>query len=337
MTPARSPVRFCASTAARRHDEWKDDSGLTSSVEFSVVIPTYNRIAMLLEVLQSLDAQSNAPLFEVVVVNDGSSDDTVARVEQIRASLGYPFHFESQKNSGPGRARNRGVEIASGRYVLFIGDDTVPEPSFLAEHARVHRENGDDPLVAVLGYTGWPGGTRVTAFMDYINDYGLQFGYKLIEHGAVVPFNFFYTSNISIAREVMAAHPFDTSFPAAAWEDIELAYRLDGLGLKIHYNAKAVTRHHHPMTVDSFARRQYTVGKSGAIFFEKHPELGHFLGVHEAREKPLASDRRMRRLRALSRLGETVRLLARPAAFEELMRQHYLRGLRDGLRAAEGR
>ena len=93
-----------------------------------------------------------------------------------------------------------------------------------------------------------------------------------------MPFNFFYTSNISIDRQLLAGHPFDTTFPAAAWEDIELAYRLNALGLKIRYNARAVTRHYHPMTVDSFAKRQYTVGKSGAIFYRKHPELGHFLG-----------------------------------------------------------
>jgi hypothetical protein len=169
--------------------------------------------------------------------------------------------------------------------------------------------------------------------MDYINDYGLQFGYKLIEHGAIVPFNFFYTSNISIDRTLLAGKPFDTTFPSAAWEDIELAYRLDKQGLKIRYNARAVTRHYHPMTVDSFARRQYTVGKSGAIFYQKHPELGHFLGVHELETRTLADERGLARLRRKARLGERFRLLARPGVFETLMREHYLRGLRDGLQS----
>ena len=186
-------------------------------------------------------------------------------------------------------------------------------------------------MTACLGYTGWPHEDRVTAFMDYINDYGLQFGYKLIRDGDVVPFNFFYTSNISIDREVLAAHPFDTTFPSAAWEDIELAYRLDRLGLKIRYNARAVTRHHHPMTVESFARRQYTVGKSGAIFYRKHPELGHFLGVHELETRRLADEKGLARLSRRARLGERFRFLARPQVFETLMREHYLRGLRDGL------
>ncbi|HKR62511.1 MAG TPA: glycosyltransferase [Thermoanaerobaculia bacterium] len=297
---------------------------------FSVVIPTYNRLDMLLRVLDALDAQVEAPPFEVIVINDGSTDETERVIAQRKG-----ITFRTQANAGPGRARNHGVSLARGKFVLFIGDDTVPEPRFLAEHARVHRASNDDPLVACLGYTGWPHGTRVTAFMDYINDYGLQFGYKLIRDGEVVPFNFFYTSNISIDRELLLAHPFDTTFLSAAWEDIELAYRLDAQGLRIHYNARAVTRHYHPMNVDSFARRQYTVGKSGAIFFQKHPELGHFLGVHELETRRLADETKLARLRRKARLGERFRFLARPNVFETLMREHYLRGLRDGLRSSD--
>lgn len=305
----------------------------------SVVIPTWNRLATLLRVIEALDAQRDAPPFEIVVVDDGSTDETAATLARLAAERGgrAPLRFESQQNSGPGRARNRGVELASGRYVVFIGDDTVPEAAFLAEHARVHRDGGDDPMIACLGYTGWPPEEPVTAFMDYINDYGLQFGYRLIRDGEVVPFNFFYTSNISIERELIAAHPFDTSFPAAAWEDIEIAYRLEAKGLRIRYNAKAVTRHYHRMTVDSFARRQFTVGRSGAIFFEKHPELGHFLGVHELKERSLAGERQMRRLRLMARLGERYRPLARPTVFERLMREHYLRGLQAGLQESGAR
>jgi GT2 family glycosyltransferase len=297
----------------------------------SVVIPTYNRLEMLQRVLDALDGQEDAPALEVIVIDDGSKDDTAKVIGERAAAGSTRLLFRSQPNGGPGTARNHGVSLATGRFVVFIGDDTVPEPRFLAEHARVHRESGDDPLVACLGYTGWPPAERVTAFMDYINDYGLQFGYKLIGDGALVPFNFFYTSNISIDRRLLANHPFDTTFPSAAWEDIELAYRLDAKGLKIRYNAGAVTRHHHAMTVDSFARRQYTVGKSGAIFYRKHPELGHFLGVHELPTSPIPTRRHMTYLRRRARMGERFRFLARNQVFETLMREHYLQGLRDGL------
>jgi len=300
---------------------------------FSVVIPTYNRLEMLLRVLDALGVQEDAPDFEVVVVNDGSTDATagVVEAEQGKARWRFPLTFRTQANGGPGRARNHGVTLARGRFVVFIGDDTVPERHFLAEHARVHQESGDGPLLAALGYTGWPASEPVSAFMDYINDYGLQFGYKLIEDGAVVPYNFFYTSNISIDRQLLTDHPFDTTFPSAAWEDIELAYRLDALGLKIRYNARAITRHFHKMTVDSFARRQYTVGKSGAIFYRKHPELGHFLGVQELETRTLADEGQLARLRRRARLGERFRFLAQAHVFETLMREHYLRGLKEGL------
>lgn len=301
-----------------------------SALYFSVVIPTYKRLPMLLRVLDALEAQQDAPEFEVIVIDDGSNDDTVRAVSERRVTS-YSLTFRSQANAGPGRARNHGVSLATGRYILFIGDDTVPESRFLAEHARVHRDANDDRLTACLGYTGWPPSERVTAFMDYINDYGLQFGYKLIHDGEIVPFNFFYTSNISLDRQLLGDEPFDTTFPAAAWEDIELAFRLDALGMKIRYNASAVTLHYHPMTVDSFARRQYTVGRSGAIFYRKHPELAGFLGVHELETRTLADERRLAHLRRRARLGERFRVLATNRVFETLMREHYLRGLRDGL------
>ncbi|HVT43245.1 MAG TPA: glycosyltransferase [Thermoanaerobaculia bacterium] len=311
-----------------------DDASDEAPPYFSIVIPTHNRIDTLLRVLGSLDQQANAPSFEVIVVNDGSTDATAEVIDRALRLGTFRFHlvFITQPNSGPGRARNRGVESAKGRFVVFIGDDTVPEPLFLSEHARVHEQSGNDPFLACLGYTGWPDGETVTPFMDHINDFGLQFGYKLIRSRTVVPFNFFYTSNISLDRSLLASNPFDTSFPSAAWEDIELAYRLDGFGLRIHYNQEAITRHYHPMTVDSFAQRQYAVGRSGSIFFHKHPELGHFLGVHELQQRPLADEGELRRLRLLARLGERFRILARPSVFERLMREHYLRGLRDGLR-----
>jgi glycosyltransferase involved in cell wall biosynthesis len=300
---------------------------------FSIVIPTYNRLEMLVRVLEALDSQEDPPSFEVVVVDDGSSDGTAESLERLEREqrYGYPLVRYTQPNGGPGRARNRGVEMASGRIVVFIGDDTVPEPRFLREHARVHEQHGGDRWIACLGYTGWPEDGKVTPFMEYINDYGLQFGYRLIEHDTVVPFNFFYTSNISIERSLLLEHPFDTSFPSAAWEDIELAYRLDHLGLRIHYNEHAVTRHHHPTSVSSFARRQFTVGRSGAVFFEKHPELNHFLGIEELKEKGLGSGGEMLWLNIMAKAGERYPILARPTIFERLMRLHYLRGLATGL------
>jgi len=122
-------------------------------LSFSVVIPTYRRCETLFAVLDGLAGQTDAPPFEVVVVDDGSGDETPGRLAAHRAP--YPFRFFSQPNAGPAGARNLGVREAAGRVVLFLGDDTVPEPGLLAAHAAAHAEKlvnaigGSDPLVAL--------------------------------------------------------------------------------------------------------------------------------------------------------------------------------------------
>ncbi len=299
------------------------------SRSFSVVVPTFERPDTLLRVLDALASQVSPPDFEVVVVDDGSADETPARLSAYRPA--YPFRFFLQKNSGPAAARNRGIEEALGRFILFLGDDTVPESKLLSVHARAHEE-ASHASVAVLGYTTWPRDRRVTPFLHHINEYGLQFGYGLIEDPDSVPFNFFYTSNISLERErLRKAGLFDTSFPHAAWEDIEMAYRLIRSGLKIVYRPEAVARHHHDITFQSFRKRQERSGEAAAIFYRKHPELGDFLGVPQA----LAFRERGRFAGALfprwAGLAERWELPGARQALDRVLREDYLRGLKRGL------
>jgi glycosyltransferase involved in cell wall biosynthesis len=298
---------------------------------FSVVVPTYRRPETLFRVLDGLKAQKSAPDFEVVVVDDGSGDGTEERLRAYRAS--YPLRCFSQENSGPARARNRGVEESRGRIILFLGDDTVPEPELVAVHGRAHAE-GPDRSVAVLGYTTWPDDRRVSPFLDHINEYGLQFGYGLIDDTESVPFNFFYTSNISLPRRLLLdAGLFDTTFPHAAWEDIEIAYRLTRQGMKILYRPAAVARHYHDITFRSFRRRQEKSGEAAAIFFEKHPELGEFLAVPQALTFENGSGARETIRAWWASLSERWELPGVRPALDRVLRDDYLRGLARGLAA----
>ena len=167
---------------------------------FSVVIPTYRRPDTLFSVLDALAAQKGAPEFEVFVVDDGSGGETPGLLAAYRPP--YPFRFVSQDNGGPAAARNRGVREARGKTILFLGDDTVPEPELLAVHGQTHAAPRAYP-VAVLGYTTWPRELAVSPFLHHINEYGLQFGYGLIDDPEAVPFNFFYTSNVSLPRDLL--------------------------------------------------------------------------------------------------------------------------------------
>jgi glycosyltransferase involved in cell wall biosynthesis len=302
-------------------------------VSFSVVIPTYRRPETLFPVLDALARQSGPPEFEVVVVDDGSGDDTPLRLSAYRPP--YPFRYFSQENAGPASARNRGVREARGRIILFLGDDTVPEPTLLAVHARAHADRRPYP-VAVLGYTTWPQGLRVSPFLHHINEYGLQFGYGLIRDPEQVPFNFFYTSNVSLPRELLLqAGLFDTSFPHAAWEDIEVAYRLMQRGMRMLYRPEAVARHYHDITFASFRRRQEKAGEAAAIFYRKHPELGDFLAVPQAKLLPERRTLAERLLPAWAARAEKGALPGTRRALERVLRDDYLRGLKRGLAASQ--
>ncbi len=306
------------------------------SDSFSIVIPTYRRPGILLRVLEALDRQSGPPSFEVVVVDDGSGDDTASRLAAYHPT--YPFRFLSQQNAGPAAARNRGVEQARGTHVLFLGDDTVPEPDLLAVHAAAHAPARPHP-VAVLGYTTWPRERRVSPFLHHINEYGLQFGYGLIDDPESVPFNFFYTSNISLPRSLlMQAGLFDTTFPHAAWEDIEMAYRLMKLGMRMIYRPAAVTRHYHDITLASFRRRQERSGEAAAIFYEKHPELGDFLAVPQAILYRNGGFVAGSLLPLWAGLAQRWELPGGRRALDRVLRRDYLRGLNRALsrRCADG-
>lgn len=302
---------------------------------YSVVIPTFDRMDVLPEVLAALRRQREAPPYEVVVVDDGSGHETAAFLERAAREWSGgapPLTVRRQPNRGPAAARNAGVERARAPRVAFLGDDTVPSPGWLAAHHEAHERWTDDPRpTAVIGYTGWHPRMRLNPFLRYVNEYGLQFGYAIIEDPDDVPFNFFYTSNLSLSRRLLREHPFHTGFPHAAWEDIEAGYRLTRAGLRIVYQPDATTAHHHPTSLARFAARQEKAGYSAVLFHRLHPELGPFLGLAPDGPPPVppALPQRLREgmVRALQLLPVSL-----PGLWEDVLRYHYIRGLHRGWR-----
>jgi len=299
----------------------------------SVVIPTYNRLAELGAVLDALEQQAvpGRARPEVVVVDDGSSDGTWAWLGRQRRS--FDLVTLHQANCGPAQARNRGAEAAGGEVVLFLGDDTVPRPGWLVAHLEMHRILGDNGPVAGVGYTSFPG-DQDTPFLRWINEYGAQFGYLLIDNAAQVPFNFFYTSNISLPRRLLIElGGFREDFPAAAWEDIELAYRASRKGLVLRYLPHALVTHHHRIQPRTFCRRQRTSGTSAAIFAQLHPELEGFLGVtSRGRLGPLPAVQETV-LQGIVALGEGLPGVIPRWVYRRLLDVAYLRGLAEGLQS----
>ncbi len=240
----------------------------------SVVIPTYNRRAILRKTLLALMSQTLAPeKFEVIVVDDGSADDTVSMVGQLNPAFG--LRILAAKHAGANAARNLGIQAAQGNVILITGDDMIPEPSFLEAHATFHERHPSE-MDAMLGFIDWSPEITVTPFMKFIvsPEGGQQFSFHEVRDGKA-DFRLFYTSNLSLKRDLLfkQAVLFDPDFTYPAYDDVELGYRLSAQGLQLHYNAMAVTSHHHEITLAGFVQRQRKAGHMAVVLARKHPEL----------------------------------------------------------------
>jgi len=294
---------------------------------FSVVIPTSDRLDSLREVVAGAEAQLAAPDYELIVVNDGSTKTTDEWLCAHKFTV--PTTVLRQDRQGPAVARNAGVMAASGDRIAFLGDDTVPTPTWLASHARAHAERGGGEDLAIVGRTMWHHRIRVTPFLKYINESGPQFGYGLVQDGQQVTFAFFYTSNLSLSRASLIAEPFDPRFPEAVWEDIECGYRLCRAGMRLIYDAGAIVEHNHPTDLNQFCTRQERAGLSASIFYRLHPELASFLGIGEQGPPPMPRPSEHRTRLLLARVLEHFPV-GWPRLWNSVLRYHYLVGLRRG-------
>ena len=247
-----------------------DSPGRVTDVQLSVVIPTFNRSEHLSQTLSALEDQTlETNSYEVLIVDDGSDDDTAERVRRIQQDYPVPLFYFYQQNRKQGAARNMGASSARGDLLVFLGDDIVPSPSFLTEHLHAHQAQAkrveDASRVVVIGYTTWPPDLRRTPFLEYIGEQGWQFGFSLIEESEDVDFNYFYSSNISIDRRFfLESGGFDEHFKEYGWEDIELSLRLKKHGMELVYCPDAVAYHHHKTCIASFSERQRKVGNGQA-------------------------------------------------------------------------
>ena len=122
---------------------------MPKETDISVIIPAYNVSKFISGTLDSLKAQTFKD-FEIIVINDGSTDDTLERIRSFKSEFTNEMILINQKNSGVSRSRNSGIEISRGKYICFIdGDDTV-EPDYL--QLMYERITSDDSDMCYCGY-----------------------------------------------------------------------------------------------------------------------------------------------------------------------------------------
>jgi GT2 family glycosyltransferase len=154
---------------------------------------------------------------------------------------------------------------------MFLGDDTAPAgEDLLARHGELHAARPEREY-AVLGHVRWADDPPITPLMRWL-DRGPQFAYEGLPSGLVDTAAYLYTAHVSLKKSVFdACGGFDTRFPHAAVEDIELGVRLAALGVVLDYHRELEVLHSHPTTLERWLERMRLVGRSAALFERIHP------------------------------------------------------------------
>ena len=302
----------------------------------SVVVPTRNRCSAVTRLLRALAVEHSAGVqMEVIVVDDGSTDRTVASLSSVHWP--YRLRIVHQNGTGAAVARNAGARLAAGDILLFLDDDVEPESGLVSAHAAVH--TGTDGLVAVgdlppvirdptlLGSTlrAWWG-----EMQSGIRRPGHRHTYRDLLSG-----------HFSVRRvQFERLGGFDESLRCR--EDYELGYRAMAAGLQFRFVPQAVARHHDPTDVAKALKRKRDEGLADVYLLRRHPAIAPTLPLSKpwsysgqerllialAWRNRMAGDALARGLAALLRPLQQVKLRWRwVAVLETLLTYHYWRSV----------
>ncbi len=251
----------------------------------SVIICTYNRAALLDRVLNSLCKQTlPAHDFEVVIINDGSVDDTEAASASYASKL--PLRYIFQRNAGLASAKNHGLFACRGDVVLFLDDDDIAAETLLEEHVIPHTEFPANHF-AVLGYTGLSEEISGNPLMHFVTEVGcFLFSYPSLKHGDALDYTYFWGGRSSCKRSLLLEFGvFNPVFRFGA-EDIELGYRLSRLGLQVIYNKNAISYTIRKIDFDAFCHRLERQGASSYVCSQIHPtpEIQQWAGTADSEQ-----------------------------------------------------
>ena len=227
----------------------------------SIVIPTFNGASRIGNCLDSLVKQTAGRDVEILVVDDGSTDNTANVVS------GYSsVRLITQANAGPASARNRGAQEAQGTILLFTDDDCVPMPDWL--EAMLAPFN-DPEVVGAKGVYRTRQKSLAARFVqiEYEDKYRLMAGLPSID--------FIDTYSAGFRRErFLEMAGYDTSFPVACAEDIELSYRMSARGWKMTFVPAAIVYHTHPDTFSRYLKKKYKFAFWRVLAVRKNPSKG---------------------------------------------------------------
>jgi cellulose synthase/poly-beta-1,6-N-acetylglucosamine synthase-like glycosyltransferase len=208
--------------------------------------------------LDALLQQNAGRNVEILVVNDGSTDNTadiVAHYSGVRVIC--------QPNTGPAAARNRGAVEAQGTIILFTDDDCVPMPDWLDAMLEPFQ---DSEVVGAKGVYRTRQKSLLARFVqiEYEDRYRLMAGLPCID--------FIDTYSAAFRRDrFLEMTGYDTSFPLACAEDVELSYRMSTRGWTMKFAPAAIVYHTHPDTLLLYLKKKYKFAFWRVLAVRKNP------------------------------------------------------------------
>jgi glucosyl-dolichyl phosphate glucuronosyltransferase len=246
---------------------------------FSIVIPTFNRAEASSLTVESVLSQDASVPYEVIVVDNGSTDDTRARVQRLADQTAGRVHYRFEKDLGLSRARNAGVAAARGSIIAFVDDDAIAHPGWLEALAETYRAYPDAwcvggkivlRLPAVLPPWFDPHSVTMMAYLS-----GLDLGEATLQRQYP---NDVWGANFSVRRAaVTRVGPFDTALGPLGrcpmlGDETELCWRIQAAGGGVYYCGAAVVTHVIPearLTKRSLRKRAYWTGRTWGLLDRK--------------------------------------------------------------------
>jgi glycosyltransferase involved in cell wall biosynthesis len=237
-------------------------------MDFSVIVPFYNRLEALAECLDSLARLGYPPdRFEAILVDDGGEERADHLVSGYRDRL--CVRLLRQAHAGPAAARNLGASHAGGAWLAFTDSDCMPAEDWL------------DRLAAALGAAeGSAVGGRVVNTLPSVFSIASQWqsDYLISYSGAASGRTaFFTTNNFALPREsFFASGGFDTNYRQPGGEDREFCRRWVRQGRRLCWAPEAVVRHAHRLTWGDFCRQHFHYGRGAWRYWSSQKKANRF-------------------------------------------------------------
>ena len=258
-------------------------------LKISVIIPTYNRSKLLSYTLDSILNQDIAKTqFEVIVCDDGSTDDTALLVERYKKALNLKYTFQEDNGFRPGSARNKGISISEGDICLFIDTGIILSPNCLSQHINFYSDGNFDKCALGYVYGIYHEEKSDCELINLIDTNDVESSIQRLQKKSTyhdlressyqkyndqiellpAPWFYFWTCHVSVtAISLEKVGMFDENYDENwGMEDNDLGLRLNSTGIDILLlrNANSI---HYPHSTNNLNRK--VMGIKNCIYFNE--------------------------------------------------------------------